>query len=272
MKKIFLYSALALLFFAAACSSPSNQASEAAEEERSSAEMTASAEEAGDNSLTEQERQDGWLLLFDGEAPDHWRGAHRDAFPESGWTVENGQLIVQESDGAESQNGGDIVTQNEYANFEFQVDFKLTEGANSGIKYFVTEGYGSDRSAIGLEYQLLDDVRHPDAKLGNNGGDTRTLASLYDLKSASKDKPFKGIGEWNTARLVVQGNHVEHYLNGEKVLEYERGSDEYNTLVENSKYKKWDNFGMADSGHILLQDHGNRVYFKNIKVRELPAS
>ena len=120
-----------------------------------------------DNTLTEQEKAEGWELLFDGTSTDHWRGAHQENFPEGGWKVEDGMLVVEASDGAESQNGGDIVTQDEYANFVFQTDFKLTEGANSGIKYFVTEAYNSDRSAIGLEYQLLDDARHPDAKLGN---------------------------------------------------------------------------------------------------------
>mgnify|MGYP001798449916 FL=1 len=260
------------LFFLYSCGPTSNNSSETTEEETTTAEMTTVVEETSDNTLTEQERQEGWTLLFDGQSTENWRGAHKDAFPEQGWKIEDGELMVLASDGAESQNGGDIETENEYSNFEFQVDFKLTEGANSGIKYFVTEGYNSGASAIGLEYQLLDDEKHPDAKKGNNGGGTRTLASLYDLKGAPESKPFKGIGEWNTARLVVQGNKVEHYLNGEKVLEYERGSDEYNNLVQNSKYEKWENFGMDESGHILLQDHGDLVYFKNIKVRELPAS
>ena len=214
-----------------------------------------------------------WLgTPVDGTSTDHWRGAHQEGFPEQGWKVEDGMLTVQASDGAESQNGGDIVTKDEYSDFEFQVDFKLTEGANSGIKYFVTEAYNSSKSAIGIEYQLLDDARHPDAKLGNNGGDTRTLASLYDLKAAPDNKPFNPVGEWNTARVVVQGQQVAHYLNGEKVLEYERGSDEFKQLVQASKYQDWDNFGMADSGHILLQDHGNLVFFKNIKLRNLSAS
>lgn len=269
--RTFFACSIALLFLYS-CGSSSNDANETTQTETTAAEMTAAVEEAGDNTLTEQERADGWMLLFDGQSTENWRGAHKDAFPEQGWKIENGELMVLASDGAESQNGGDIVTENEYSNFEFQVDFKLTEGANSGIKYFVTEGYNSGASAIGLEYQLLDDAKHPDAKKGNNGGGTRTLASLYDLKGAPDSKPFNGIGEWNTARLVVQGDKVEHYLNGKKVLEYERSSEEYNNLVQNSKYVKWENFGMAESGHILLQDHGDQVHFKNIKVRELPAS
>ena len=266
MKNFLLLGLLAFLFVN--CQTTTSPSEETAE---TSAVVTAN-ETPADNTLTAQEKQDGWRLLFDGTSTDHWRGAHQENFPEQGWKVEDGMLVVQASDGAESQNGGDIVTQEEYANFEFQVDFKLTEGANSGIKYFVTEAYNSQKSAIGLEYQLLDDDRHPDAKLGNNGGDTRTLASLYDLKAASDDKPLNPVGEWNTARIVVQGQQVTHYLNGKKVLEYERGSDEYKELVQASKYKKWDNFGMADRGHILLQDHGDLVYFKNIKLRNLSAS
>lgn len=252
------------------CQSPSSDTpSESAE---AAVVVTTDEADPADNTLTEQEKQDGWELLFDGQSTEHWRGAHQSSFPAKGWTIEEGMLIVQSSDGAESQNGGDIVTHEEYSDFEFQVDFKLTEGANSGIKYFVTEGYDSKKSAIGLEYQLLDDARHPDAKLGNNGGGTRTLASLYDLKAAPDNKPVHPIGEWNTARVVVQDNRVTHYLNGEKVLEYDRGSNEYKQLVQASKYQKWEDFGLADQGHILLQDHGNQVFFKNIKIRDLSAS
>jgi hypothetical protein len=263
------------VFLLGACLLTACQNTATTEESTASTEtpVVATAETApADNTLTEQEKEEGWELLFDGTSTDHWRGAHKESFPSGGWKVEDGMLIVEASDGAESQNGGDIVTNEEYSDFVFQVNFKLTEGANSGIKYFVTEAYNSNKSAIGLEYQLLDDARHPDAKLGNNGGGTRTLASLYDLKGASANKPARPIGEWNTARVEVRGPQVAHYLNGTKVLEYERGSDAYNQLVQGSKYKDWDNFGMADSGHILLQDHGDRVYFKNIKVQKLSAS
>lgn len=255
---------------ATACQSTPSTAHEPTE--AAEAAVLTTTQEPADNTLTEQERADGWRLLFDGTSTEHWRGAHRETFPEQGWRIANGMLIVQASDGAESQNGGDIVTREEFSDFEFQTDFKLTEGANSGIKYFVTEAYNPEGSAIGLEYQLLDDARHPDAKLGNNGGGTRTLASLYDLQGAPTDKPARPIGEWNTARVVVRGNQVTHYLNGEKVLEYDRGSDEYDQRVQGSKYKDWENFGLADSGHILLQDHGDEVHFKNIKVRDLSDS
>ncbi|HSC52052.1 MAG TPA: DUF1080 domain-containing protein [Phnomibacter sp.] len=221
------------------------------------------------NSLTAYEKQSGWKLLFDGETNNGWVGAYKNSFPEKGWEIKDGVLKVLSSNGAESTNGGDIVTKEEYGAFELSLDFKLSPGANSGVKYFVTLQEQNSGSAIGLEYQLLDDTLHPDAKLGRDGN--RTLASLYDLIKAQKTtRFFRQPGNWNTARIVVYpNNHVEHYLNGIKVLEYDRGSQAYRDLVAISKYKVWPGFGEAAKGHILLQDHGNEVWFRSIKIRKL---
>jgi hypothetical protein len=221
------------------------------------------------NQLLAQEKEDGWQLLWDGNTSSGWRGARLDDFPEKGWLIENGELTVLSSGGEEAAAGGDIVTRELYGNFELMVDFRLTHGANSGIKYFVdTDLNKGPGSSIGLEYQILDDAHHPDAKLGNHEG-SRTLASLYDLIAADPDKPVLPIGEWNRAHIISKGNHVEHWLNGSKVLEYERRSPEYRQLVKESKYVIWPNFGESDTGHILLQDHGDRVSFKNIKIKPL---
>ena len=238
------------------------------------------------NALSEQEQDQGFTLLFDGKTTAGWRGAGTETFPEKGWRVEDGTLIVEASGGAEAAFGGDIVTIGEYSTFELSLDFKLSEGANSGIKYFITEAYGSNASAIGLEYQLLDDAKHPDATQGAAGN--RTLASLYDLIPADQDKTVRRPGEWNRARLIVtgrrldervignrleqnwfEGAHVEHWLNDRKVLEYERGTRAFDALVARSKYVVWEGFGRWPAGHILLQDHGDEVHFRSIKIRQI---
>ncbi|APY11609.1 hypothetical protein BWZ22_10305 [Seonamhaeicola sp. S2-3] len=219
------------------------------------------------NNLTYQEKRDGWKMLWDGKTTKGWRGAKLDKFPDKGWSIENGELIVADTGGKESAAGGDIVTIKDYSNFELKVDFKLTPGANSGIKYYVdTEINKGPGSSIGLEYQILDDELHPDAKLGSHEG-SRTVCSLYDLIKADPKKPIKPIGEWNTAYIKSINNHVEHWINDVKVLEYERGSDEFLKLVSESKYAKWPDFGLLEKGQILLQDHGDKVSFRNIKIR-----
>lgn len=221
------------------------------------------------NRLTMNEEKNGWQLLWDGETTNGWRGAKLETFPESGWEISNGELTVLPSGGGESEAGGDIVTEALYSDFELKVDFKLTPGANSGIKYYVDTNINKGAgSSIGLEYQILDDALHPDAKLGNHEG-SRTVSSLYDLIQANTEKPIKPIGEWNTAHIISKDNHVEHWLNGMKVLEYERKSEDYRKLVSESKYVKWPNFGELDKGQLLLQDHGDRVSFRNVKIRSI---
>ncbi|NMH87099.1 3-keto-disaccharide hydrolase [Flavivirga algicola] len=225
------------------------------------------------NQLTENEVNNGWRLLWDGKTSKGWRGAKLDHFPQSGWDIQNGELTILATDGAESTGPGDIVTEKVFSSFELELDFKITKAANSGIKYFVdaelNKGTGS---AIGCEFQILDDKNHPDAKAGVNGN--RTVGSLYDLIAAEnlsvkgRSKQFKGIGAWNKARIVVKGGHVEHWLNNEKVIEYDRSSQMFRALVAYSKYKKWPEFGQWPSGHILLQDHGDTVHYRSIKVRE----
>lgn len=219
------------------------------------------------NTISPNEAKEGWTLLWDGQTSEGWRGVRLNSFPEKGWKMENGILKVMKSGGAESANGGDIVTTKKYKNFILKVDFKITEGANSGVKYFVSPDMNKGAgSAIGCEFQILDDDKHPDAKLGVKGN--RTLGSLYDLIPAPADKPFNK-KDFNTATIIVRGDHVEHWLNGMKLIEYTRQNQMWDALVAYSKYRDWPNFGNWESGNILLQDHGDEVWFKNIKIKEL---
>ena len=219
------------------------------------------------NTISPEEAKEGWKLLWDGKTTEGWRGAKLASFPDKGWKIENGVLKVLKSGGAESANGGDIVTTKQYKNFILKVDFKITEGANSGVKYFVNPGMNKGAgSAIGCEFQILDDDKHPDAKLGVKGN--RKLGSLYDLIPAPAQKPFNK-ATFNTAMIIVKDNHVEHWLNGVKLIEYTRQNEMWNALVAYSKYKNWPDFGNAEYGNILLQDHGDEVWFKNIKIKVL---
>jgi len=221
------------------------------------------------NQLDELEKKNGVRLLFDGKTSKGWRSAYKTSFPENIWTIQNGTLTVESTGGGEARNGGDIVTDEEFGAVELQFEFRLAPGANSGVKYFVTEKENTEGSAIGLEYQLLDDALHPDAKEGTAGN--RTLASLYDLIPALKtNQSYPKVTDWNKGMIrIYPDNHVEHFLNGFKVVQYQRGGQMFEALVARSKYVKWPNFGMADKGHILLQEHGTRAEFRSIKVKSL---
>lgn len=209
-----------------------------------------------DNYLSEREKAAGWQLLWNGKDMTGWRSLDAKNDMKKGWTPTEGVLVIKPKSGA-----GDIITQKKYHDFELEIDFKLSKGANSGIKYFISEN-----GSIGCEFQLLDDDNHPDAKMGFNKN--RRLGSLYDIIPADGWSCSDHYG-WNTARIVVKGNRVEHWLNGKKILEYEKGTQMWDALVSHSKFAKVKNFAAGDGGHILLQDHFDEVHFKNIKIREL---
>ncbi len=210
------------------------------------------------NGILQAQTTGNWLSLFDGNTLDGWKNAQHDTLPEKSWSVENRALVYDPSKG----HGGDIITTRSFKDFELSIQFKISEGSNSGIKYFLLPN-----TSIGCEFQIIDDMRHPDAKLGVSGN--RETGSLYDIMPADPDKPYKSAGEWNTARIVVQGNHVEHWLNGVKILEYERGSEAFKEAIAKSKFNTTQGFAEAASSPILLQAHGDKVTFRNIKIKEL---
>ena len=203
------------------------------------------------NTLTEQEKQAGWKLLFDGEKIEGWRSYKSAAFPERGWVVEDGALHKQAG-----ERPGDIMTVDTYEDFEFSWEWRLAPGGNNGVKYFIIE----EREApVGHEYQMIDDSTVNDPYSGT--------ASFYLVAKPAADKPNKPVGEWNRSRLVIKGKHVEHWLNGEKVLEYECGNPEIMKSIRETKFAKVSGFGEKVRGHILLTDHKDPCWFRNLKIR-----
>jgi hypothetical protein len=213
------------------------------------------------NTLTDQERAEGWILLFDGKSLGAWRGIASTEVP-AGWDVHDGAIRI-----GKATKAGDIITREKFGNFDFRFEFRLTPGANSGVKYFVDPARAQGTHGIGCEYQILDDERHPDAKARADG--SRTLAALYDILPPAPNKPVRPVGEWNEGRIVVRGPKVEHWLNGVKVVEYDRSSPEFRAAVAKSKFAKMAGFGEWAEGHILLQDHNDEVHYRNLKIRRL---
>lgn len=206
-----------------------------------------------------------WIVLFDGSSTEQWRDTKSELFPEHGWLVLGNVLtVLGKTD--EQPGGHDIISKQKYSSFELELEVNLSEGANSGIKYIVTDSFpGNEGKYLGLEYQLLDNERHPDAQMGRDGN--HKMAALYDLIPPPDSLQINPPGEWNSVRIIVDGNKVEHWLNGVKVLEFDRKSEDFRKLVGLSKYKDLEHFGEQDMGYILLQGHGNDVSFRNIKIR-----
>jgi hypothetical protein len=225
------------------------------------AETTGQNVDSAANTLTAAEKSAGWMLLFDGHTVDAWRGYKRPDVTESRWRVEQGLLTLPADNGRDTHGQRDIISKDTFEQFELVFDWRIAPGGNSGVKYFILEDLDS---AIGHEYQLIDDERHADAKVGPH----RQTAAFYDVLPAA-DRPTKPAGEWNTTRIVVHGQTVEHWLNEKKVLQYELNSPALNAAVAKSKFKSIDRFGKRQNGHLLLQDHGDQVWFRNIKIRRL---
>lgn len=228
------------------------------------------------NRLTPEEKLAGWQLLFDGSTTTGWEGFQNTPFPASSWAIEDGTIRT-----LADNTGGDIVTVSEFENFELVFDWKLVKGGNSGVKYLVQKawagpGYRPHLSpdakrrsmlrATGPEYQLLDDAA---LNQGRPGWEYSSCGSLYLLYKPAADKPLHPAGEWNSSRIVVRGTHGEHWLNGQKILEYEFNSQDFFARVENTKFKRVPGFGFKGPGHIALTHHNHPVWYRNIKIRAL---
>jgi 3-keto-disaccharide hydrolase len=226
------------------------------------------------NALTAAERAAGWRLLFDGRTLRGWRGLGYDSVPTAHWVVVEGAIkkiasgkVPKLPDG-QPLSGGDLMTVDTFGDFELTWEWKVTPGANSGVKYNVSEELSvkeaPNHAALGFEYQILDDDRHPDGKLA-----THRAGALYDLIAPSQPTHVRPVGEWNQSKLVFRGTHGEHWLNGEKLLEFDLGTARMDSGIARSKFRSLPWFGERRRGHLILQDHGDEVYFRNIKVRDL---
>ncbi len=253
---IFIVSALAI-----SCSQSGQQ------QEKENTKEIVKMKEVQQNTLSQAEIDEGWELLFDGKSTAHWRGYQKEGFPEKGWIIEDGTLKVISSGRGEAGGGGDIITQKKYKNFEFAVDWKVSEGGNSGIFYLAQEKPDQPIWKSAPEMQILDNDKHPDAKLGVDGN--RMAGALYDLIPGNKDV-VNPAGEWNSVKVMVYKGTVVHWVNGVQVLEYHLWTDDWNQMVLNSKFKDYEDFlNTAEEGYIGLQDHGDDVWFRNIKIKEL---
>ena len=211
--------------------------------------------------LTADEQRAGWTPLFDGSTLGGWRGYKRADAAGTRWKVEAGALTLPPNDGQDTRGALDIVSVATFARFDLGWEWRIAQGGNSGVKYFVLE----DRdAAIGHEYQLIDDERHPDAKIGPH----RQTAAFYDVLAAA-DRPVKPAGEWNTSRVLVDGSSVGHWLNERRVLQYQLGSPALRAAIGKSKFKGIERFGTVQDGHILLQDHGDQIWFRNVRIRRI---
>jgi hypothetical protein len=226
------------------------------------------------NSLSPAERAAGWRLLFDGKTLAGWRGLGYDTVPAAHWNIVGGAIhkiasgnVAKMPDG-QPANGGDLMTVDTFRDFELAFQWKVMPGSNSGVKYNVSEEYSlanaSNHAALGFEYQVLDDSLNDDNKIA-----THRAGALYDLFAPNDNKRLKPVGEWNSSRIVFRGNHGEHWLNGAKIVDFDLGTPRMDSALAESKYRVLNGFADRRRGHIILQDHGDEVYYRNIKIREI---
>ena len=267
MRKVFSYLLTGVLFATVACNS-GQQKAENKNQEASPQPLT-KMEKTANNTLTPAEKESGWVLLFNGQNTDGWRGVNKTICP-PGWKVADGTLFCQGSGKGEAgaDNGGDILYDKKFKNFDLKLEWKISQGGNSGIFYLGQEVQDWPIYKTAPEMQILDNERHPDAMLGKDGN--RQAGSLYDLIPA-KPQNTKPAGEWNSVEIICYKGTVVHKQNGQTVVEYHLWTDDWKALVKDSKFPALnENFAnVAEEGYIALQDHGDDVWFRNIKIKEL---